>query len=71
MDEPAEDAEAYTDASDVGDDEHDCVKVAFEVVHGLWFSRWNKSVRWRAAPLGGLEVGDKHSLLWIGGVVYP
>jgi len=35
MDEPAEDAKADTDASDVGDDEHDCVKVAFEFVHGF------------------------------------
>jgi len=35
MDEPAEDAEADTDASDVGDYEHYCVAVAFEFVHGL------------------------------------
>ena len=35
MDEPAEDAKADTDASDVGCDEHYCVAVAFEFVHGL------------------------------------
>ena len=35
MDEPAEDAEADTDASDVGDYEHYCVAVAFEFVHGF------------------------------------
>ena len=35
MDEPAEDAEEDTDASDVGDYEHYCIAVAFEFVHGL------------------------------------
>ena len=35
MDEPAEDAKADTDASDVGDYEHYCIAVAFEFVHGL------------------------------------
>ena len=35
MDEPAEDAEEDTDASDVGDYEHYCVAVAFEFVHWL------------------------------------
>ena len=35
MDEPAEDAKADTDASDVGYDEHYCVEVAFKFVHGL------------------------------------
>ena len=35
MNEPAEDAKADTDASDVGDYEHYCVAVAFEFVHGL------------------------------------
>ena len=35
MDEPAEDAKADTDASDVGYDEHYCVEVAFEFVHGF------------------------------------
>ena len=42
MDEPAEDAEADTDASDVGDYEHYCVAVAFEFVHGFGFSGWKK-----------------------------
>ena len=40
MDEPAEDAEEDTDASDVGDYEHYCVAVAFEFVHGFGFSGW-------------------------------
>ena len=39
MDEPAEDAEAYTDASDVGDYEHYCIAVAFEFVHGFGLVR--------------------------------
>ena len=38
MNEPAEDAKADTDASDVGYDEHYCVEVAFEFVHGFGFS---------------------------------
>ena len=38
MDEPAEDAKADTDASDVGDYEHYCIAVAFEFVHGFGFS---------------------------------
>ena len=42
MNEPAEDAKADTDASDVGDYEHYCVAVAFEFVHGFGFSGWNK-----------------------------
>ena len=36
MNEPAEDAKADTDASDVGDYEHYYVAVAFEFVHGFW-----------------------------------
>ena len=52
MDEPAEDAEEDTDASDVGDYEHYCIAVAFEFVHGFGFSGLKKIVRWRAAPLG-------------------
>ena len=40
MDEPAEDAKADTDASDVGCDEHYCIEVAFEFVHGFGFSGW-------------------------------
>ncbi len=54
MDEPAEDAKADTDASDVGDYEHYCIAVAFEFVHGFGFSWLKKIVRWRAAPLGWL-----------------
>ena len=42
MDEPAEDAKADTDASDVGDYEHYCIAVAFEFVHGFGFSGWKK-----------------------------
>ena len=42
MDEPAEDAEADTDASDVGDYEHYCIAVAFEFVHGFGFSGLKK-----------------------------
>ena len=44
MDEPAEDAEEDTDASDVGDYEHYCVAVAFEFVHGFGFSGWKKTM---------------------------
>jgi hypothetical protein len=35
VDEPAEYAQANTDASDVGDDSHKAVKVVFEFVHGF------------------------------------
>ena len=45
MDEPAEDADADTDASDVGDDGHGGIKVDFEFVHGFGFSvrqRYNR-----------------------------
>jgi hypothetical protein len=35
MDKPAQNAKADTDASDIGDEQHGCVKVVFKFVHGL------------------------------------